>query len=325
MRESRKYLDPETLSKIGGLELRARQVVEGYLAGLHRSPYHGRSVDFAEHRPYNPGDEPRHIDWKLWARSDRYFVKLYEEETNVRAYFLMDASGSMEYRSGAMSKYDYGATLAASLARLLLLQQDAVGLTVFGERVRTELPPSAIPAGLGAFCSVLEGATPGGRTDLGALLHGVAGRLRKRGLVVLVSDLLAPLEDLQSALHRFRYDGHAVILAHVVDPAEEEFPFDGQHALRGHGERRGPADGRAAGAGGLPGGVRRVPAGVGEGVRPAGGGLPDGEHSRAAGRDAGAVPGLAGGGLLRQRHGTPVSPPTQLRLRASRRRRPRGP
>jgi len=233
MRESRKYLDPETLSKIGGLELRARQVVEGYLAGLHRSPYRGRSVDFAEHRPYNPGDELKHIDWKLWARSDRYFVKLYEEETNVRAYFLMDASGSMDYRSGAMSKFGYGATLAASLAYLLLLQQDAVGLTVFGEDVRTDVPPTASPAGLDAFCRVLEGTAPAGRTDLGALLHGIAARLRKRGLVVLVSDLLAPLDDLYSALHRFRYDGHAVILAHVVDPAEEEFPFDGNTRFEG--------------------------------------------------------------------------------------------
>lgn len=233
MRESRKYLDPETLSKIGGLELRARQVVEGYLAGLHRSPYHGRSVDFAEHRPYNPGDELKSIDWKLWARSDRYFVKLYEEETNVRAYFLVDASGSMEYRSAPMSKYDYGATLAASLAHLLLLQRDAVGLSVFGEDVRAELPPTASAAVLGPFCRALEDAVPGGKTDLGALLHGVAARLSRRGLVVLVSDLLAPLDDLYSALHRFRYDGHAVILAHVVDPAEEEFPFDGRTRFEG--------------------------------------------------------------------------------------------
>jgi uncharacterized protein (DUF58 family) len=245
MRQSRKYLDPETLSKISGLELRARQVVEGYLAGLHRSPYRGRSVDFAEHRPYNPGDELKHIDWKLWARSDRYFVKLYEEETNVRAYFLMDASGSMDYRSASMTKYDFGATLAASLAHLLLLQQDAVGLTVFGEQVRTELAPTASPAVLGAFCRVLEQAAPAGRTDLGPLLHGIAARLRKRGLVILVSDLLAPLDDLYSALHRLRYDGHAVILAHVVDPAEEQFPFDGSTLFEGmEGDLALPTDAR---------------------------------------------------------------------------------
>lgn len=233
MRESRKYLDPETLSKISGLELRARQVVEGYLAGLHRSPYRGRSVDFAEHRPYNPGDELKHIDWKLWARSDRYFVKLYEEETNVLAYFLMDASGSMDYGSGPVSKYDYGATLAASLAHLMLLQRDAVGLTIFSEEVRAELPPTAASAVLGTFCRLLEAGAPAGRTDLGALLRRIATRLRKRGLVVLVSDLLAPLDDVYSALHRFRYDGHAVILAHVVDPAEEEFPFDGSTRFEG--------------------------------------------------------------------------------------------
>jgi len=233
MRESRKHLDPATLSKIGRLELRARQVVEGYLAGLHRSPYRGRSVDFAEHRPYNPGDELKHIDWKLWARSDRYFVKLYEEETNVRAYFLMDASGSMGLRSGAMSKYDYGATLAASLAYLLLLQQDAVGLTLFGADVLSELPPSTIPAALDTFCRLMEQVTPAGRTDLGGLLHRIAAQLPKRGLVILVSDLLAPPEDLYSALHRFRYDGHAVILVHVIDPAEEEFPFDGNTLFEG--------------------------------------------------------------------------------------------
>jgi uncharacterized protein (DUF58 family) len=245
MRESRKYSDPETLSKISRLELRARQVVEGYLAGLHRSPYHGRSVDFAEHRPYNAGDELKNIDWKLWARSDRYFVKLYEEETNVRGHFLMDASGSMGYRSGAMSKYDYGATLAASLAYLLLLQQDAVGLSVLGEGVRAEMAPTANPAGLGAFCSTLEQAAPAGRADLGPLLQDVAARLRKRGLVILVSDLLAPLDDLHGALHRLRYDGHAVILAHVVDPDEEEFPFDGNTRFEGlEAETVLPADAR---------------------------------------------------------------------------------
>lgn len=233
MREYRKYLDPETLGKIAGLEVRARHVVEGYLAGLHRSPFHGHSVEFAEHRPYTAGYELKHIDWKLWARSDRFYVKLYEQETNVRAYFLMDASGSMAYRSGAMSKYDYGATLAASLAYLLLMQQDAVGLSVFDTRVRAELPPTSSPAGLHGFCRLLEESPAEHETDLGGLLHQMAERFAKRGLVILISDLMAPLEDIFSALQRFRYDGHAVIVVHVVDRAEEEFPFDGNVRFTG--------------------------------------------------------------------------------------------
>jgi len=222
-----KYLDPATLGSLSGLEVRARHVVEGYLAGLHRSPLHGRSVEFAEHRPYTPGHEVRHIDWRLWARTDRFYVKLYEEETNVQAHFLMDASGSMGYGSGEQTKYDYGAVLASSLACLLLTQQDAVGLTLFDTEVRAELPPSSNPAVLSGFCRLLEENPPGRDTNLGALLHGVADRIARRGLVVLVSDLLAPLEDILSAARRLRYDGHSVMLMHVVDPAERDFPFDG--------------------------------------------------------------------------------------------------
>jgi uncharacterized protein (DUF58 family) len=231
-------LDPAVLSRVSALELRARHVVEGYLAGLHRSPFHGRSVEFAEHRPYSPGYELRHIDWRLWARSDRFYVKLYEEETNVRVYVLMDASGSMSFRSAPMSKYDYGATLAASLAYLLLMQQDAVGLSVFDSGIRAELPPTSSPAHVRTICRTLEENAPESDTDLGALLHRVADRLARRGLVILVSDLIAPLDDILSALHRLRYDGHSVIVVHVVDPAERDFPFDGNvrfEALEGGG------------------------------------------------------------------------------------------
>jgi uncharacterized protein (DUF58 family) len=222
-----KYLDPATLSSLSGLEVRARHVVEGYLAGLHRSPLHGRSVEFAEHRPYTPGHEVRRVDWRLWARTDRFYVKLYEEETNVRAHFLVDASASMGYGSGEETKYDYGALLASSLACLLLMQQDAVGLTLFDAAVRSELPPSSNPAVLSGFCRLLEENSPGSETDLGSLLHSIADRLARRGLAVLVSDLLAPLDDILSATRRLRYDGHSVMLMHVVDPAERDFPFDG--------------------------------------------------------------------------------------------------
>jgi uncharacterized protein (DUF58 family) len=208
-------------------------VVEGYLAGLHRSPFHGRSVEFAEHRPYTPGYELKHIDWKVWARTDRFYVKLYEEETNLRAYFLMDASGSMAYRTAPMSKYDYGATLAASLAYLLLMQGDAAGLTLCDTRIRAELPPSASPARLRDFCRLLEENTAAEGTNLGSLLQEAADRFASRGLVVLISDLLAPSEDVLAALRRFRYDGHSVLVCHVIDPAEEEFPFEGKLRFRG--------------------------------------------------------------------------------------------
>ncbi len=229
----RKYLNPETLSKVSGLELRARHVVEGYLVGMHRSPYHGLDVEFAEHRPYTPGAELKRIDWKLWARSDRFYVKLFEEETNLRAHFLMDGSHSMAYSSGPMSKYDYGATVAASLAYILLMQQDAVGLRLFDSARRAVLEPRATEAQIDPFCRVLATHEPSGQTDMGAPLQQVAARLGRRGLVVLISDMLAPLADLRAALRRFTYDGHAVVFAHVVDAAEVDFPFDGQLHFEG--------------------------------------------------------------------------------------------
>ncbi len=228
MRESRKYLDPETLSKISGLSLRARHVVEGSMAGIHPSPYHGLNVEFAEHRPYTPGHELKHIDWKLWARSDRLYVKLFEAETNVRAHFVVDGSRSMAYRSGAMSKYDYAATLAASLAHVLLTQQDAVSLRLLHSHVSAELPPAAGPAQLEPFCRLLEDHTPAGSTDMGVPLQQVADRIEPRGVIILISDLIAPLEEVAAALRRFRYEKHAVILVHVADPAEEKFPFRGR-------------------------------------------------------------------------------------------------
>ncbi|NLW51301.1 MAG: DUF58 domain-containing protein [Candidatus Brocadiaceae bacterium] len=222
-----RYFDPATLGSLSGLKVRARHIVEGYLTGLHRSPLHGRSVEFAEHRPYTPGHELRHVDWRLWARTDRFYVKLYEEETNVRAHFLVDASASMGYASGDCTKYACGAVLASSLACLLLMQQDAVGLALFDTEMRAQMPPSANPAALSVFCRLLEETAPGRPTQLADVAHAAADRLARRGLVVLVSDLLAPLPDVVSALRRLRYDGHSVVVVHVVDPAERDFPFDG--------------------------------------------------------------------------------------------------
>ncbi len=231
--QSSKYYAPETLSKIRGLELRARHVVEGYLAGLHRSPYRGWSVEFAEHRAYSPGDELRHVDWKLWARTDRLFVKLYEEETNARAQLLLDGSASMAFRSAPMNKYDYGATVAASLAHLLLRQRDAVGLSLLADGADVNLPPTANPAVFGRLCRALESHAPAGRAELAAELQRVADGLAGRSIVILISDMLAAPEDLLSGFHRLRHDGHGVIAAHVLDPAERSFPFDEQVLFQG--------------------------------------------------------------------------------------------
>ncbi len=233
MQGSGRYYDPEILSRIGGLELRVRRVLEGYLAGTHRSPFHGLNVEFAEHRAYAPGQALQHVDWRLWARSDRLYVKLFEEETNVRAYFFVDGSGSMAYGSGGTSKYDYAATAAASLAGLLLMRQDAVGLTVLGAEGLHELQPSAAPGQLRAFCGLLERHVPQGGTASGAELHRGAERLHRRSLVVVVSDFLGQMGDPVSALRRLRYDEHAVVVVHVVDAAEAEFPFDGLLAFEG--------------------------------------------------------------------------------------------
>ena len=241
MNESKTYLDPKVLSRIAGLELRARLVVEGTLSGRHRSPMHGFSVEFAEHRPYSPGDDLKHIDWKVWGRADRYFVKLYEEETNLRTYFLVDSSGSMRYRSAEMSKYDYGCTLAASLAYLLLMQQDAAALMLFDSALREELPPGSSAAHLRTMCELMQRSDPSDRSDdtrtgtnLGPVLHEVAERIGRRSLVILISDLLAPCPERLPApaaeviagLNHLRYNRHEVIVWHVVDAAERTFPFD---------------------------------------------------------------------------------------------------
>ena len=233
MNESGTYLDPKVLSRLEGLELRAKLVVEGTISGLHRSLLHGLSVEFAEHRPYTWGDDLKHIDWKLWARADRFYVKLYEEETNVRAHFLVDSSNSMRYSSGGMSKYDYGCTLAASLAYLLLRQQDAVGLTLFDSAVRACAPPSSSPAQLRTVCRLMEGAEPRERTALAPLLHETAERIAPRSMVILVSDLLADAEDVIAGLRHLRYARHEVIVWHVADPAELRFPFDGNVQFEG--------------------------------------------------------------------------------------------
>lgn len=230
MAEYRKYLDPEVLAKISRLELRARVIVEGFISGLHKSPYHGFSVEFAAHREYVPGDDIRHIDWRLYGRGDRLYIKQYEEETNLRAHILLDCSRSMAYpehdHAGWRNKYDYAATLAAAIMYLLMHQQDACGLTLFDHAVRRHVPPTSRTVQLLSMIELIEANQPDDTTDVKALLGELAGQLRQRGLVVLISDLLTDVDALISGLQRLRHSGHDVIVLHVLDHDELVFPFE---------------------------------------------------------------------------------------------------
>ncbi len=224
--ENRKYLDPEVVSRLSRMDLKARLVVEGFVAGLHKSPYRGFSVEFAEHRQYMPGDPLRHVDWKVFAKSDKFYIKEYEEETNLRANILLDASASMAYTSGGISKFDYGAHLAAALSFLMLRQRDSVGLMLFDEKLRSYLAPRSTPTHLHHVLKELDGAEPARGTDVGGSLHKLAERIRRRGLVVLISDLMDRPEDVLMALRFFRHKKHEVVVFHLLDPKEVRFDFD---------------------------------------------------------------------------------------------------
>lgn len=225
MPQSVSYLDPAALMRIKNLELRARLVVEGFLNGLHRSPYHGFSVEFTEYRQYSPGDDPRYLDWKLYARSDRFYLKRFEDETNLRCYLLVDLSRSMGYSSLTYTKAEYAKTAAATIAYFLALQRDGVGLVSFDTHVQEFLPARYRPGHTHRIMVALERAPSGTGTDLAAPLEQVARLSRKRGLVILLSDLLAPLETLERHLGYLRSQGHEVAVLRVLDPAEVEFPF----------------------------------------------------------------------------------------------------
>ncbi len=226
---TRKYFQPEILNTIGSLELRARHVVEGFLSGMHQSPYKGFSVEFAAHRAYTPGDDLRHVDWRVFAKADRFFIKEYEVETNMRVHLLLDCSESMAYPehpgTNRMTKWDYAATLAASLAHLAMRQQDAAGLMLFDEEIRRQLPPSTKIASLRGFSQTIETSAPSGRSDVKMPLLHLAERVPRRGVVVLLSDLLMPLDAFVKGLERLRFDGHDVLVLHVLDHDELEFPF----------------------------------------------------------------------------------------------------
>jgi uncharacterized protein (DUF58 family) len=225
--EYQNYLNPQTLANVEGLGLQARLIVEGYVAGMHKSPYHGFSVEFSQHREYAPGDDVRHIDWKVWSKTDKYYLKQYEEETNLLTYLLLDASASMGYASGGnVSKLKYGQYIAAALSYLVLSQQDSVGLAVFDDKIRRFLKPSGQPSHLKELIRVMDSEPAQERTGLGPVLHEMAERIGRRGIVVLISDLLdGESADLIAGLKHFRHRGHEVVLFHVLDPAEVEFPF----------------------------------------------------------------------------------------------------
>ena len=213
----RKYLQPETAAKLQNMALRARLVVEGYIIGMHKSPYHGFSVEFAEHRAYGPGDEIRHIDWKLYGKTDRFYTKRYEEETNLQSHILLDISNSMNYSSGKLTKLEYGSYLTAALSYLMLHQQDGVGLGLFHHKLESLLPPRATQSHLNSVFTQLENITPGQDTNLGSVLHEMAERIKKRGLTIIISDLMDDMDLIINGLKHFRHQKQEMIVFHIID------------------------------------------------------------------------------------------------------------
>jgi uncharacterized protein (DUF58 family) len=241
MDDAQKYLDPLALAKVRGLELQARLIVEGYLSGLHKSPYHGFSVEFAEHREYVPGDDLKHLDWKVYGRTGRFYLKQYEEETNLACWLLVDASESMRYGSGPtgadgaplLSKYDYASMAAAALTYLVLHQQDSAGLVTYDSAVRHMLRPSGQPSHFKQVVNVLNRGPGRGRTSLAPVLHDLAERVPRRGILMLFSDLFDEPADVLTGLQHLRHKRHEVVVFHVLDRAELEFPFREATLFRG--------------------------------------------------------------------------------------------
>lgn len=229
------YLDPKVLNKVARLELRARMVVEGFVTGMHKSPFRGFSVEFAQHREYVPGDDLRYLDWKIYGKSDRFVIKQFEEETNLRAHLFLDQSESMNYaHDGGMSKFDYSATAVASLAYMIQQQADAVGLTLFDEKVCKQIPPSNTRANLGNIFQSLEAAKARSeKTKIGTVLHELSSHLRQRGMVMIFSDLFDAPEQVLKGLREIAQRGHDVVVFHVLDKDEVEFPFERMTLFQG--------------------------------------------------------------------------------------------
>lgn len=228
MPTAEQYLKPEVIRTVSRLDLRARFIVEGFLSGLHASPFHGFSVEFSEHRRYAQGDDLKDIDWLVYAKTDRYYVKKYQAETNITGYLLMDLSESMAYTfRQELTKFDYGICLAAALAYLMIHQQDPVGLITFDEKIRHSLPPRSKRTQLGNILAILSKLKPTGPTEIAKNLRSIAAMIRHRSLIMLFSDLLAEPQPIFDTLRQLRYRGHDVIVFHIMDEAEVTFPFDG--------------------------------------------------------------------------------------------------
>jgi uncharacterized protein (DUF58 family) len=228
-----KYLDPVALASVRSLELQARLIVEGYLSGMHKSPYHGFSVEFAQHREYVPGDDIKHLDWKVYSRTGRFYLKQYEEETNLACWLLIDASESMQYGSGPVTKYDYACLAGAALAYLTLHQQDSVGLVTYDNQVRQFLRPLSQPSHLKQIVNVLNRGPGKERTSLAPIFHDLAERITRAGIVVVLSDLFDEPDDILAGIRHLRYKRHEVVVLQVMDRAEVEFPFQESTLFRG--------------------------------------------------------------------------------------------
>lgn len=233
MPDSKRFLHPESIQRISRLELRARHIVEGFLSGMHRSPYYGQSVEFLQHREYAPGDDLRHVDWKVWARQDRIYVKEYEADTNLRCSLLVDVSNSMRYGNGPLNKYEYACTLATSLAYLVLKQNDAVGCMAFDERIRRQVPIRSKRNHLQSVVESLDQSDPADKTEMYTILRNVAEALPRRGMMILVSDLLADPQGTVRGLRLLKQRGHDVLVLHVMDDDEIDFPFSGPTRFEG--------------------------------------------------------------------------------------------
>jgi uncharacterized protein (DUF58 family) len=232
MSNAEKYLKPEVIRQVARLDLRAKFIVEGFLTGLHASPFHGFSVEFSEHRKYTAGDNISDIDWSVYAKTDRFYIKKFQAETNLTGYLLMDLSGSMGYtHRQELTKFEYAISLAAALGYLMIHQQDPVGLIAFDQQVRQCLPPKSKRSQLGNILSMLAKLTPSGETAIAKSLHQAATMIRHRGLIMIFSDLLADTGPIVKALHRLRHAGHDVIVFHILDEAEALFPFEGMVEL----------------------------------------------------------------------------------------------
>ncbi|MFC1537850.1 DUF58 domain-containing protein [Candidatus Latescibacterota bacterium] len=224
---SSEYLSPEIVSRLSRLDLIAKHVVEGYITGLHKSPYHGFSTEFAEHRQYMRGDSLRYLDWKVYGRTDRMYIKRFEEETNLKSHIIFDISGSMGFKSkGALSKLEYAKILVASLSFLMIRQRDSVGILTFSDILKSYVPPRSVQSQLTEIIKVLNSTEPSGTTITGPILHTLAERLSVKGLVILISDLIVDPEELIHGLKHFRHNGHEVLVFHIVDPMELQFDYN---------------------------------------------------------------------------------------------------